>query len=426
MTENNQPVPQQPQYIYVQPPRNYEDDEAEIDLFDLFGAVWKKKWFIFFITFLCGCLALAYAFWLPFIYKAESRIMPASASSGGGGGRLAGLVQQYGGLASMMGISIPSGAGGDGSVMIDIMKSNSVVDAIIDKFNLMEELEQEYRSFARKAVLKNLEVETDTKGSGIITVAYSDEDPQKAADIVNSFVEELQKKMQEISFSTAKQNRAFIERQFAETQQELTEAEEAMMRYQQASGVVAMTEQYKTLFDAIKDLSTQIAAKNVEVSSLKSYTRADNPRLKLAQSQLAAMEKELKRLEAEQLRIDPQSRVRVRSGDVKMSAADIPELSLEYRRYDRALRVATAKYEIMYSQYESARMNEASDLSTIVVIDQALPPDYKDKPKRGRIAIIGAFLGGFLSTCYAAWPNLKKQMTAGRKKREDEDDEDDD
>ncbi|MBQ7151252.1 MAG: hypothetical protein IJR94_03245, partial [Synergistaceae bacterium] len=364
MTENNQPVPQQPQYIYVQPP-NYEDEE-EIDLLDLFGAVWKKKWFIFFITFLCGCLALAYAFWLPFIYKAESRIMPASTGSGSGG-RLAGLVQQYGGLASMMGISIPSGAGGDGSVMIDIMKSNSVVDAIIDKFNLMEELEQEYRIFAREAVLGNLEVETDTKGSGIITVAYSDEDPQKAADIVNSFVEELQKKMQEISFSTAKQNRAFIERQFAETQQELTDAEEAMMRYQQASGVVAMTEQYKTLFDAIKDLSTQIAAKNVEVSSLKSYTRADNPRLKLAQSQLAAMEKELERLEAEQLRIDPQSRVRTRSGDVRMSAADIPELSLEYQRYARALKVATAKYEIMYSQYESARMNEASDLSTIVV-----------------------------------------------------------
>ena len=420
MPENNMPQTQQPQYIYVQQPRYNDEDEMEIDLIELFGAIWKKKWLIFLFMVIGTALGLAYALHLPFIYKSEARIMPAG-GSGGGGGRLAGLVAQYGGLASMMGISVPEGSGGSGSLMIDIMKSDTVVDAIIDKYNLMEENEWEYRKFAREGVLKNFDAQTDTKGSGIITVSYKDESPQRAADIVNSFIEELRKKMTEMSLAAAKEKRAFYEAQLLEVQQELTEAEEAMMKYQQSSGVIVIEEQAKKLIDAMAQLRTEIAAKKVEVSTLSSYTRKDNPQLKLAQSQLAAMQKELKNLEEEQKR----SGARTSSGDIMLSVGEIPELAVEYQRYMRALKVAGAKYEFMFSQYESARLGEISDLSTITIIDPALPPDYKDSPSRAQITIIGCFLGGFLPSGWIAGKFVINESKKQRRKRK-KDDEDDD
>lgn len=422
MPENNLPQ-QQPQYIYVQQPRYNDDDEVEIDLIELFKAIWKKKWLIFVFMVLGTGLGLAYALHLPFIYKAEARIMPEGGS--GGGGRLAGLVSQYGGLASMMGISVPDGAGGSGAVMIDIMKGNTVVDAIIDKFNLMEEMEQEYRINARKAVLKNFEAESDTKGSGIITLSYSDKEPQKAADIVNAFIDELQKKMTEMSLSHAKQKRAFYEAQLMEVQQELTDAEEAMVKYQQSSGVIVMEEQAKALIDAIKNLRSQIAAKKVEISSMKSYARRDNPMLKLAQSELDAMQRELKNLEEEQRRTDTGQK-RASSSDIMFSVGEIPELGVEYQRYLRALKIAGAKYEFMFSQYESARLGEIAELSTITVIDPALPPDYKDKPSRAKITLVGSFLGFFLPTGWISGKFVIKESSRQRKKKKRDDDYDDD
>lgn len=417
---NNMPQTQQPQYIYIKSPYD-EDEEDEIDLFELCGAVWKKKWRIFFCMVLGTALALGYALSLPFIYKSEARIMPAG-GSGGGGGRLAGLVAQYGGLASMMGISVPEGSGGSGALMIDIMKSDTIVDAVIDKFNLMEENEWEYRKFARKAMLTNFETETDTKGSGIITVSFKDKDPQRAADIVNAFIDELRKKMIEMSLNTAKEKRTFYETQLIEVQQELADAEEAMMKYQQKSGVIVIEEQAKKLIDAMATLRTEIAAKKVEVSTLSSYARKDNPQLKLAQSQLAAMQKELKNLEEEQKR----SSARTSSGDIMLSVGEIPELAVEYQRYMRALKVAGAKYEFMFSQYESARLGEISDLSTITIIDPATPPDYKDGPSRANITIIGCVIGGFLPTGWTAGKFVINEAKKSRKKRKDDDDDEDD
>ena len=203
MPENN--LPQQPQYIYIQPqPEGKEDDEVEIDLWELFGVVWKRKWLIFFLMILGTALGLGYALYLPFIYKAEAKIMP---QSGGTGGRMSGLVAQYGSVASMMGIALPEGTGNTSAVFIEILQSKAIVDKIIDKFNLMGQYEAEYRLHARKAVLKNLDLNTDATGSGIITISYLDEDPQKAADIVNAFIDELQRKTQEMSITFESQNR---------------------------------------------------------------------------------------------------------------------------------------------------------------------------------------------------------------------------
>ena len=420
MPDNNQ---LQPQYIYVQQP-DYDsyDDEEDIDFLELFNAIWKRKWFIFIVAMVAGIAGLAYAFYLPFIYKAECRILPQT--SGGSGGRLAALASQYGGLASIMGINLPSKAT-TGGTMIAIMKSDTIVDTITDKFGLMEEYEQEYRLRVREKVLKDFDAKEDSL-SGVITVSFMNESPQKAADITNAFVEETQKKLMEIAVNNAQQSRAFYENQLMQAQQELTEAEDAMLKYQLSSGVISISEQAKALIDAISLLRTQIAAKNVEITELRSYTTANNPTLKSAISQLEGMQRELRKLEEEQKRSDSGRNNRKMSGDVIPSVGEFPELGLEYQRYERALKIAGSKYQLMFQQYESARLAEMDDMSTIAIIDPAIPPDYKFKPSRAQITLLWAFVGGFLATAKAAYPNLKKQILADKRKSDYDDDDEDD
>ena len=388
------------------PHEYHEYEEQEFNLLDVFIVLWRRKFLIIFITFVFAVGSLIYALTRPLIYRAVCRVMPPSSSSGG----IAGFSGQLGGLSEFVGLS---GRTTTSQVLIGILQGDSVVDAIIDKFNLMEELSIDMRDSARAVTLGGLEADIDTK-SGIINVAYLNKDPQKAADMANAFVDELHKKLQLLSLADATQKRNFFENQLIQAQQELTEAEDIMINYQRSSGIFAFESQAQSLLSSIASLRNQIAAKNVQISSMQSYARSDNPRLRLARSELDAMTKELHRLEEEQKRSDKSARGRHVSGDLNLSAGQIPELGIEYQRYVRDLRFATAKYELMLRQYENAKLSEANDLSTILIIDRATPPEMKYLPRRARICIIGTGAGGILSIFLAF---LFEHLRAEKKQR---------
>lgn len=395
----------------------FEDEEEELSLVDVFNILWRRKFLIIFLTFIFAVGSVIHALTSPVIYRAECRIMPPSGNSS----RMAGIAAQLGGLADFVGIG---GISAPGQTLVGILQGNTVVDAIIDKFNLMEEFSMDIRLKARSAVLKNLEAAEDAK-SGIISVAYLHEDPQEAADIANAFVEELQKKLQEISAADAQQKRTFFESQLIQAQQELNEAEDIMLNYQKDSGIIAFESQAQSLLSSIASLKNQIAAKNVQISSMQSYARPDNPKLRVAKSELEAMTKELRRLEEEQMQTDSTRRSRTVSGDLSLSTGQIPELGIEYQRYVRQLRFATAKYELLLRQYENARLNEASDLSTITIIDPATPPDDKYRPKRAQICIIGTAAGMFLGIFLAfVFEHIREVKRAKRHSYADDYDDD--
>ena len=360
----------------------YEDmpQEEELSLLDIFNIIWRRKWLIIFLTAIFGIASVFYALSLPLTYRAECRIIP---PRGGSGISLGGL----GGIADLVGL--PS-SGSSTQMMIGILKGDSVVDAVIEKFNLMKELSTDVRLRARSAALGGLQT-TEEARSGILSIAYIHRDPQRAADMANAFVDELQKKLRELSVNDAQQRMRFFENQLMQAQQELNTAESDLINYQQSRGVIAFESQTGALLASINSLRNRIAAKNVEISTLSSYARKDNPRLRLAQSELEAMNKELRKLEEEQKRADRWGGST--SGDLLSSIGQVPELGIEYQRYMRNLRFATAKYELMLRQYENARLSEASDLSTIMIVDRATPPDSKYGPRRTRIVIFTTATG---------------------------------
>lgn len=382
-------------------PEKYDfDDEEEISLIDIFKIFWNRRKLITGFTVLFAFISLGYSLSLSPVYRAECRILP----PGQGGSRSSSLLAQMGGLADFIGIS---GGSTSGQLMIGILQGDTVVDAIIDRFDLMKQYDQEIRLRMREKVVKSiLEVESDSK-SGIISVAALDEEPDRAAELANAFVEELQKQLQGLSLTEASQRRVFFETQLRQSQEALSEAEDAMLRYQQSSGIVVLEPQMQALLSAITNLRAQIAAKNVEISALSTYAKRDNPQLKVARSELEAMNKELQRLEAEQRKAGTAN-----EGDVLSSISQVPELGMEYQRYARDLKFATAMYEMMLRQVEAAKLDEAKDYSTVQIIDPAKAPDYKFKPRRARICIIGTVLGMFLGLAWAFFEDYVRGLGA--------------
>ncbi|WP_350644924.1 Wzz/FepE/Etk N-terminal domain-containing protein [Pseudoalteromonas sp. G24-MNA-CIBAN-0072] len=115
---------------------NIADDE--IDLRELFSAIWQGKWIIIAITTIFAVASVFYAINQPNIYKSEALLAPAEQDQQGGLGALAG---QFGGLASLAGVNLGSGGGVDKTQMaLEVLKSRQFTSDFIKKHNILPDL----------------------------------------------------------------------------------------------------------------------------------------------------------------------------------------------------------------------------------------------------------------------------------------------
>ncbi|TMP47567.1 Wzz/FepE/Etk N-terminal domain-containing protein [Pseudoalteromonas sp. S1688] len=115
---------------------NIADDE--IDLRELFTAIWQGKWIIIAITTLFAVASVFYAINQPNIYKSEALLAPAEQDQRGGLGVLAG---QFGGLASLAGVNLGSGGGVDKTQMaLEVLKSRQFTGEFIKKHDVLPDL----------------------------------------------------------------------------------------------------------------------------------------------------------------------------------------------------------------------------------------------------------------------------------------------
>lgn len=116
--------------------RTIVDDE--INLRELFSVIWQGKWLIITITAIFAISSVIFAIKQPNIYKSEVLLAPASAEQGGGG--LAALAGQFGGLASMAGINIGGGGSDKTQLAIEVLKSRQFASDFIQKHDILADV----------------------------------------------------------------------------------------------------------------------------------------------------------------------------------------------------------------------------------------------------------------------------------------------
>ncbi|MDR1377894.1 MAG: hypothetical protein LBJ36_02425 [Synergistaceae bacterium] len=360
--------------------------ESEIALRDIINILAKRKRSIMLFGMVFGAIALFYALLTPPIYKASTSVLlPTSKNN-------AALEIFSSGMEGLRGL----GGVSKGQLVVGILRNQTIIDKIIDQFDLMNVYEEKYRVKMREVVISRiLEAAVDAE-SGIITVSVLDEDPEKATRMANSFIEELQNEMRSLAIDEAAQRRMFFEEQARQAYELLSNAEDELQKYQETSGLVAMEPQMEVLLSSIASMRAQIAAKEVEISSLRTYAKSSNPQLKRTGSELAALKNELTKLEEQE-----QEKNSKGSTVPTNSLREAPQKGLEYQRKLRDVKYAMSMYELIMKQLESAKMDESSDLLFVQVLNFAVPPDYKFKPKRAFIVIQGIVSGLSLGMLWA-------------------------
>lgn len=109
--------------------------DDEIDLAELWRAIWSGKLLIIAISSIFAISSIIYAINQPNIYQASTLLAPASEQGGAGG--LAKMAGQFGGLASLAGINL-GGSGTDKTgLALEVLKSRAFLEKFIKKHQLL-------------------------------------------------------------------------------------------------------------------------------------------------------------------------------------------------------------------------------------------------------------------------------------------------
>jgi uncharacterized protein involved in exopolysaccharide biosynthesis len=269
---------------------------------------------------------------------------------------------------------------------IGLLTSWPVEDAIIHKFSLDKVYNTRTMTDARKALEGNTSVVSEK--SLFINVSVTDTDKKRAAGIANAFIEELRNRMKTLSSAEASQRRFFYEDRMKQAKEELLAAEIAFQQVQQKKGVVQPDAQARAMIESVTELRAQVAAKEVEVQALRSFSTEKNPEVQLAERELSSLQSE-----AAQLKQKSHS-----SGFSDLGLEDVPEAGAEYLKAEHELAYEQTLYDMLMKQYDAARLDEAKDAAVIEVVEPAFEPDHRSSPRRTRILVVYTFMG-FFAAC---------------------------
>jgi uncharacterized protein involved in exopolysaccharide biosynthesis len=348
------------------PPDEYEDS---VSLLELAEVLRQHLTLLIAGPLLVGLAALGIAFALTPTFTARTSLIPPQQQQSVAASALASL-GALSGLAGAAGaVRTPS------DQYVALMQSTTVADRLIDQFDLMQAYDEKLRFDARRELHSRSSFQVGKK-DGLIVIEVDDESPKRAADIANQYVEELRRMTAVLAVSEAQQRRAFFETQLKNTRDQLVRAQQAL----QASGFNqgALRAEPKAAAEGYARLKAETTAAEVRLQTLRGMLSDSAVEVQQQQAALNALRGQLARLE--------------QAGEASAGAG--PDYISKYREF----KYQETLFELFSRQYELARVDEAREGALIQVVDPALPPERKSKPKRAQIALVSA-LGALLGLC---------------------------
>lgn len=348
------------------------EEENNVALVDVLIVLVKYKKLIIGSMLVAVLGAAAVSMLIPDTFRANTRLLPPQQAQSSA----AALLSQLGGVAGAM-------AGGAGvknpnDIYISMLKSRTIADKVIAQFELGKVYDLQSPDETRQELAKNT---TITAGKdGLITIELDDHDRNRAARIVNGYVDELQKLTRVLAVTEASKRRVFFERQLEQAKDNLAAAEMKLKSALSSRGVISVDVESRAVVETVGRLRAQISAKEIQLSSMAAFVTTTNPEYRRTQEELSSLRGELSKLE------------NGRPG-VPTQPDGTKQAGLENIKVLRDVKYYQMLYELLAKQYEVARLDEAKDVSIIQVLDPAVIPERKVKPKRAVIVGLAGFLG---------------------------------
>jgi capsule polysaccharide export protein KpsE/RkpR len=347
------------------------------------------------------------AFLLPKEYESGARIMPPE-QGGSGAAMLAALVgkssaSSLSGLAgSLIGVKNNNSA-----LFVALLHSGTVSGHLIDEFNLQQVYHRRYRDSTAKRLAHLTKITEDSK-SGVITIVVTDGDRERARDLAQAYLDELNRLVARVNTSSAHREREFIEQRLNTVQTELQHAQLELSDFSSKNSTIDLKEQTKATVDAGAKLEGQLIAGESELSSLRQIYGDQNVRVRAAEARNAILQRELQRANG-------QSNQGAEGDDLDVThpypaLRALPRLGVSWANLYRTVRIHETVFDLLSEEYETARIDEAKSIPTVGVIDFPSIPERKSGPHRFLIVLISTTVSIVMTAIYLLAKRFWQEM----------------
>jgi len=365
-------------------------DGYEVSLIDVLTQLAYRKWLIAKVTGIVILAGVVLALVQSVRYKATTKIMPPQQTQSTASMLMMNQLTSVGGgsLAALAGGGL--GLKNPNDIYIGLLTSRPIADAIIQKFDLAKVYHAKDMTQARRELSGNTNVSSEKYG--FIAISVTDKEKKRVAEMANAYTDQLRILTKSLAVTEASQRRLFYEEQLKQSKEALVAAELAFQQVQQQKGLVQLDAQARAMIESHSVLRAQVAAKQVQLEALRSYSTEHNPSVQLAESELAS-------LQAEETRMEQRNRT---PGIAGLGLGNVPVAGLDYLRAAHELQYQQAMYDMLMKQYDAAKLDESKDAAIIQVVEPAIEPDRKSPQRRLLILLLATFLG-FFAGCFLAY-----------------------
>jgi capsule polysaccharide export protein KpsE/RkpR len=341
-------------------------------------------------------LSIVIALLLPKEYVSGARLMPPE-QGGNSAAMLAALVGKgsAGGLAGLAGSLL--GSKNNAALFVALLHSGTVSGHLIDRFDLQRVYHKRYREDTAKR-LRHLTKITEDLKSGVITIAVTDKTRDRARDLAQGYLDELNNLVAKVNTSSAHREREFIEQRLNTVQAELQRAQLELSDFSSRNTTIDIREQTRATVEAGAKLEGQLIAGKSELDSLRQIYGNQNVRVRAAEARNSILQRELQRANG-------QSSVDLDGNDIDAShpypaLRQLPQLGVRWANLYRNVRIHETVFDLLSEQYETARIEEVKSIPTVSVIDIPGLPEKKSGPHRTLIVLISTLFSALTTAAF--------------------------
>lgn len=361
--------------------------------------LWGRRRFFFravAIGFLASTLV---AFMIPKSYTSTTQLMPPDPQSTSGMAMMAAMAAKAGGgLAGAAGDLL--GLKSSGALFVGVLRSQTSQDRLIKQFDLRKVYGTRLVIDARMKLDENTSISEDRK-SGIITISVTDHSPQRAAALAGAYVDQLNSLVSELSTSSARRERVFLEERLKVGKIDLDDASNQLAQFSSKNNTLDIQQEGKAILDAAGILAGEMIAAQSQLEGLRQIYTESNPRVRSLNARVGELRKQLEKLGgtptnaangAASSTSQPPDPPAVRAGGLPFpTIRSLPLLGAKYADYYRRAKIQETVYELLTEQYELAKVQEAKETPSVKILDPASVPEKKSFPPRLVIMVLGTF-----------------------------------
>ncbi|MBK6767219.1 MAG: hypothetical protein IPG71_13280 [bacterium] len=365
-----------------------KESRATLNILDVFAFLieWRRIWIP--ATLVCAISMGVYAFLATPVFRSVATVKGVDSESGSLGSLLA---SKFGGLGSL------GGFGGAlsqtrGDYYLLILRGRHMSEKVIAEFRLRNEwnvpdapIEDLIVRLAGQTYFK-YDAATNT-----VLIQVDHKDPATARAICEYYIKELDARNQEVELAKSRQEVKFAATRLEEARAKLWALEDSMSMFQRATGIFNLEEQAKATFQTVAAVQAQRLLALSMYETKRKFFSADNPEVEMARVTLAGIDAAIARLSGP---------VEEAERDFLLHLDSASEDGKTYLRLFRDIEISQLLMALLTQQFEQAKLNEARDTPTMVVIEPTSLGSKRVAPKRALLVGLGGIVGLVLSLLY--------------------------